>query len=128
MDWQGFLDKARSDLRVAERAFADGEPDPCVSRAYYAVLQAALAALLKLTDYRRVGRTWNQAGIAAEFDRRLISRRKVFQSHLAPVLADLREQRHRADYESETIGKKIAGQSLKRAQEFIKEVTSKLGG
>ena len=57
MDWPGFLDKARSNLRVAERAHADGEPDPCVSRAYYAVLQATLAALLKLTDYRPQGQT-----------------------------------------------------------------------
>jgi uncharacterized protein (UPF0332 family) len=128
MDWQGFLDKARSNLRVAERAYADGEPDPCVSRAYYAVFHAAIAALVKLTDYRRKGQTWDHGNVAAEFSRRLITQRKSFRSHLGRVLVDLMDQRHDADYESETVGKKAAGQSLKRAQEFVRDIVNVLGG
>jgi uncharacterized protein (UPF0332 family) len=127
MNWQGFLDKARSNLRVAERAYADGEPDPCVSRAYYAVFHAALAALLKLTDYRQQGQTWNHGNVAAEFSRRLIGQRKLFKSDLGQTLADLRTRRHRADYDSETVGSKIAGQGLKRAREFVEDVVDKLG-
>jgi len=75
MNWQEFLDKARSNLRVAERALMDGEPDPSVSRAYYAVFHAAIAALLKLTDYRPKEQTWNHESVAAEFNRRLIRQR-----------------------------------------------------
>jgi len=119
MDWQGYIDKARSNLRVAERASADGEPDPCVSRAYYAVFHAAIAALLKLTDYRPRRQTWDHGNIAAEFSRRLIKQRKVFRSHWAHVPVDLRGHREKADYRSETMGKKTAGQALKDAQEFV---------
>jgi uncharacterized protein (UPF0332 family) len=127
MSWQEFLDKAQSNLRVAERAHADGEPDPCVSRAYYAVFHAAIAALLKLTDYRRKGQTWDHGSVAAEFNRRLIRQQKVFKSHLARMLIDLREHRHDADYESKTIGKKTAGHVLKNAQEFVEYVVNTLG-
>ena len=40
MVWQAYLEKARSNLRLAEMACSAGEYDPAVSRAYYAVLQA----------------------------------------------------------------------------------------
>ncbi len=128
MNWQEFLDKARSNLRVAERALMDGEPDPSVSRAYYAVFHAAIAALLKLTDYRPKEQTWVHASVAAEFNRRLIRQRKVFKSDLAHIPDDLRTLRHQADYDSETIGKKIAGQCLRDVQKFVKEVENQLGG
>ena len=52
MECQAYLAKARSNLRVAEMAYAAGEYDPAISRAYYAVFHAEVAALLKLTDFR----------------------------------------------------------------------------
>ena len=128
MNWQEFLDKAQSNLRVAERAFMDGESDPCVSRAYYAVFHAAIAALLKLTDYRPERQTWDHASVAAEFNRRLIKQRKVFKSDLAHIPGKLCFLRHKADYNSEAIGKKIAGQSFREAQKFVKAVENQLGG
>ena len=128
MNWQEFLDKARSNLRVAERALMDGEPDPSVSRAYYAVFHAAIAALLKLTDYRPKEQIWEHRVVAAEFSRRLIKRQKVFKSYLTHIIDDLRTHRHQADYDSETIGKKVAGQSFRDAQKFVQEVVNKLGG
>jgi uncharacterized protein (UPF0332 family) len=127
MDWQGFLNKAQSNLRVAERAYADNEPDASVSRAYYAVFHAALAALLKLTDYRRKGQSWDHGNVSAEFSRRLIMHRKVFSGDLARIPADLRMYRHKADYNSDTIGEKTAGQVLKLAQEFVLAVINRLG-
>lgn len=56
MDWQVYLEKAKGNLRVAQLALDAGEYDASVSRAYYAVFHAELAALLKLTDYRRKGK------------------------------------------------------------------------
>jgi uncharacterized protein (UPF0332 family) len=52
MDWQVYLEKARSNLRVAEMACDAGEYDSAVSRAYYAVFHAEITTLLKLTDFR----------------------------------------------------------------------------
>ena len=47
MEWQAHLEKAWSNLRVAEMAASAGEHDSAVSRAYYAILHAEIAALLK---------------------------------------------------------------------------------
>ena len=52
MAWQAYLEKAQSNLRVAKLAYSAGEYNPAVSRAYYAVLHAEIAAFLKLTDFR----------------------------------------------------------------------------
>ena len=70
--WHIFLTKAQSNLQAAERDLAYRAFDPCVSRAYFAAFQVAIAALLALADYRRRGHYWDHGEVAAEFTRRLI--------------------------------------------------------
>lgn len=70
--WHIFLAKAQSNLLDAQRDQSHHAFDPCVSRAYFAAFQAAIAALLALSDYRRRGQYWDHGEIAAEFTRRLI--------------------------------------------------------
>src|SRR2546427_9462269 len=76
--WQLFLAKAQSNLQAAERDYSHRAFDPCVSRAYFAAFQAAIAALLALADYRRRGHHWDHGEIAAKFTRRLIRQRTIF--------------------------------------------------
>ena len=95
--WQLFLAKAQSNLQAAERDYAYRAFDPCVSRAYFAAFQAAIAALLALAAYRRRGHHWDHGEIAAEFTRRLIRQRKIFGGEIASILDDLKTRRHQAD-------------------------------
>ncbi len=107
-------------MQVAGRAWETAAFDPCVSRAYFAAFHAAIAALLKLTDYR--SRTWKHGEVQAEFVRRLIHRRKVFPSWMASVLQDLRELREIADYEPTNVSKVQAQKALKLASDFLEVV------
>ena len=52
MDPQVYLTKARNSLRTARNAYEQRDFDSCASRAYFAVLQAEIAALIKLTEFR----------------------------------------------------------------------------
>ena len=69
--WRTFLTKAQHNLNTASRDYAQGDFDPCVSRAYFAAFQAAIAALLALAAYHRRGHYWDHGEVAAEFTRRL---------------------------------------------------------
>src|SRR5207302_4620724 len=101
MAWQVYLEKARSNLQVAEMACDAGEYDPAVSRAYYAVFQAEIAALLKLTDFRPPH--WDHGRVQVEFNRRLIHARKVFSTVLRFIHNGMIGRRHIADYEAERL-------------------------
>ena len=122
--------KAQSNLKVAAWAYGDGEYDPCVSRAYYAVFHAAIAALLKLSDYRpkvRKGRlVWDHDGVASEFNRRLIRQRKLLSADLGSIPQELVHRRHEADYYAVQISRPIARQSLDKARQFVEAVKGKL--
>ena len=118
--WQVYWRKAVDNLRVAKQAWEMAAFDPCVSRAYFATFHAAIAALLRLTDYR--SRTWKHGEVQAEFVRRLIHRRKVFPSWMASVLPELAALREDGDYRPFHVSKSQAQRALKRAEEFLKQV------
>jgi uncharacterized protein (UPF0332 family) len=129
--WHIFLAKAQSNLEAVERDRSHRAFDPCVSRAYFAAFQAAIAALLALADYRRRGHYWDHGEIAAEFTRRLIRQRKIFGSETAGILDDLKTRRHQADYSTTSMSEKIAERALDRARklvELIEVALESMGG
>lgn len=126
MAWQAYLETAQSNLRVAEMAYSAGEYDPAVSRAYYAVLHAEIAALLKLTDFRP--RQWGHDHVPAEFNRRMIHRQKVFPTGFRFVHSDLLGRRHIADYEAERLGQVVAERCVRKAQEMVAAIARTLKG
>jgi uncharacterized protein (UPF0332 family) len=126
MDRQVYLAKARSNLRVAELVRAAGEYDPAVSRAYYAVLHAEIAALLKLTDFRPP--RWDHDRVQAEFNRRLIHARKVFSTALRFVHNDLIGRRHIADDEAERLGQVVAERCVRKARDLVSVIARGLEG
>ena len=124
--WQLFLAKAQSNLQAAERDYYHRAFDPCVSRAYFAAFQAAIAALLALADYRRRGHHWDHGEIAAEFTRRLIRQRKIFGGEIASILDDLKTRRHQADYSTVSMSDKIAQRTLDKARKLVELIEATL--
>jgi hypothetical protein len=96
MDPQVYLTKARNSLRTAPSAYEQGDFDFYASRAYCAVFQAEIAALIKLTELRQ--EQWDDDCVQEEFDRRLIRARKLFPSSLRSIHNDLIGRRRLADF------------------------------
>jgi uncharacterized protein (UPF0332 family) len=117
MAWQVYLAKARSSLRTAQSAYLQGDFDSCASRAYFAVLQAEIAALIKLTDFRQ--EQWRHERVQAQFNQRLIQARKVFPASLRSTHDDLIGRRHTADYTDQLINAWTAERCLRKAAEMI---------
>jgi uncharacterized protein (UPF0332 family) len=124
--WHIFLAKARSNLEAAERDRSHRAFDPCVSRAYFAAFQAAIAALLALAEYRRRGHYWDHGEIAAKFTRRLIRQRKIFSSDTASILDELKTRRHQADYSTTSMSEKIAERALDKARKLVELIEAAL--
>src|SRR5262249_40338102 len=99
----------------------------CVSRCYYTVFQAAIAALIHLTDFRPLGGNWSHKATQAEFNRRLVIRRKVFPGQIGKTLLTLIEWRHQADYTPINAGNRMAKASMALAETFLLAVQTQLG-
>jgi uncharacterized protein (UPF0332 family) len=125
MVWQIYLAKARNSLRTAQVAHAQGDFDPCASRAYFAALQAEIAALIKLTEFRQ--EQWRHERVQAEFNQRLIQARKVFPASLRSIHDDPIGRRHTADYTDQHVSLRLAEQCLRRATEMLAAIERILG-
>ena len=124
MDWTIFLAKAQSNLRVARLAFENKEYDPCVSRAYYAVFHAEIAALLFFTDLRLD--YWGHNFTQAEFNRRLLRERKIFASELVDSHNILAGRRRVADYGLGRTSETVARRGVAKAETFVQAVQTKI--
>jgi uncharacterized protein (UPF0332 family) len=117
MDWQIYLAKARNNLRTAQQAYEHGNVDSCVSRAYFAVFQSEIAALVKLTPFRQD--RWGHDRVQAEFNRRLIQERKLFAASQRFTHNNLIGCRHIADYTDQHVGLPGAERCLRKASEMV---------
>src|SRR5262245_58867907 len=123
-----YLEKARSSYVGARACFDRQAFDSCVSRCYYAVFQAVIAALIQLTDFRPSGGEWSHKATQAEFNRRLVMRRKIFSGQIGKTLLTLIEWRHRADYSPTSAGSRLARTSTALAEAFLTAIQDQLGG
>jgi uncharacterized protein (UPF0332 family) len=126
MDWEAYMHKAESNLRVAIAALDANECDPSVSRAYFAVFHAEISALLRLTDFR--SENWGHDRVQGEFNRRLVNERKVFSGGLRFVHSDLIGRRHIADYDERNVGRIVAERCVRKAKQMIEEIARALKG
>ena len=124
MDWQIYLSKARHNLQTAQLAYDHEDFDSCVSRAYFAVFQIEIAALLKLTSFRQD--RWGHDRVQAEFNRRLIRDQKVFSASLRFVHNDLIGRRHTADYSAQHVSARAAERCLRKATEMVSSIAEVL--
>jgi len=97
-----FLNKAKENLTAAQVCFDNGLFNACANRAYYAALQAAIAALA----HRGIKRDKIDHGqVQADFSRELINRRKIYPSKFKSYLPDIQFVRNQADYSGENVSK-----------------------
>jgi len=122
-----YLEKAQSSYEGARACLEKQAFDSCVSRSYYAVFQAAIAALIQLTDFRPARGEWSHKATQAEFNRRLVMRRKVFSGQIGKTLLTLIEWRHRADYSPTNTGRQMARASTSLAEVFLTSIHNQLG-
>jgi uncharacterized protein (UPF0332 family) len=91
-EWARPVDRAREELRAARALLEAGFPSQAVSRAYYAGLQVAVAAV------RAAGETpTTEAGVVAAFGRRVVGERGV-EHEVGRTLRKLFEDRNDVDY------------------------------
>jgi uncharacterized protein (UPF0332 family) len=120
MNWSVYLTKARKSLSTAQSAYEREDFDSCASRAYYAVFQVEIAALVKLTDFRQD--RWGHDRVQEEFNRQLIRARKLFSASLRFIHNDLIGRRHIADYKDQHISKKTAERCLSHATRMVETI------
>lgn len=114
---QGYLEKARSKLRVARDLVQREEWDDAVSRAYYAAFHAAQAALL---TEGQPGTT--HRGVLTLFGLLLVKTGKV-ERKWGRVLANLKDNRETGDYEAMSwIDAETAQRAVEEAAGFIEAV------
>ncbi len=117
MGWRAYLAKARKNLQTARSAYEQGDFDFCASRAYFAVFQVEIAALIQLTEFRQD--RWGHDRVQEEFNRRLIRARKLFPASFRFIHNDLIGRRHIADYKDQHISKRTAERCLQHATEMV---------
>jgi uncharacterized protein (UPF0332 family) len=122
---EAFLRKARESLASAEADLRAGRFNSAASRAYYAVFQAAVAALKEQGVAPR-GASWDHKFVISEFSGKLIRRRKVVSARLTGTLDILLQRRLRADYRPAGLGRREASDSTRRAQVFVQELKIRL--
>jgi uncharacterized protein (UPF0332 family) len=114
-----FLTKAKKNIQAAQLLFDNQMYDESANRAYYAVFQAALAALSAAGfQTERI----SHEAVQAMFNGELIQRRKIYPSHLKSYRLDLQAVRNDADYKLTFISKKVASRQIKKAKEFVERI------
>ena len=113
----GYAAKARESLASAEADFAAGRYNSCARGAYYALFQAAIAALLQAGEPLR--ERWAHKYVQSRFSGMLVGRRKLYPSALREALSTAIRIRHLADYDSARVGERNARQILSYARRLV---------
>ncbi|MBI3925024.1 MAG: HEPN domain-containing protein [Armatimonadetes bacterium] len=106
-------------LAAADLCLLHAYQNASISRAYYAMFQAAIAAM-KAADIE--SENWSHQALQAAFARELVHRRKVYPSSFVNALHPVMQVRLRADYEVQDVSMKVASRVLARAQEFVERI------
>lgn len=112
---QGYLEKSKDKLQVAEELLRSGHFEDAVSRAYYSVFHAAQAVLL--TEGLSAD---THQGLVNLFGLHLVKTGK-FEKRFGKYLANLKDDRETSDYEVySTIDQETAEHAVREAREFLK--------
>lgn len=113
----GYAAKARESLASAEADFAAGRYNSCARGAYYALFQAAIAALLLAGEPLR--ERWSHKYVQSRFSGVLIGQRKLYPSALREALSTGIDLRRQADYEYAGVGRRRARSALTHARRLV---------
>jgi uncharacterized protein (UPF0332 family) len=117
--------KADIALKSAKVLLEMGDTDGACSRAYYAMFDAARAALIqaKAPVKTEVAKTHN--GLSAAFSLHLIKSGKL-SADLGRALSRAHETRLLADYTGDPVEHEVAATLVQQAARFVEEITAKL--
>ena len=113
------LEKAEEFVKAAQRCLEEGWYNSAVSRAYYAMFQAARAALAAVGIHRP---WWRHGSLQATFSTELVQRRKLYPASCVRDLAEAMELRHSADYNDSHVPPRRASRVVRSAAEFVSRV------
>ena len=123
-----YLDKAEESLASAESEFVNDRYNNSANRAYYAVFQAAIHALLD-AGIRPPGNTdhWGHDYVQAQLVGLLINRRKRYSTELRNTLEQNYRLREAADYRRDRVTAVQVARAVRRAEAFVAAVTRQGG-
>ncbi|MBI2908958.1 MAG: HEPN domain-containing protein [Chloroflexi bacterium] len=113
-----FLAKAYESLAGARSEFANQRFNNCANRAYHACFQAAIYALSENGIEPRNGQ-WGHGYVQAEFNGRLINRRKLYPAGIRDVLDRTYMLRQTGDYRTNHVTEVEAFRALRRTAGFL---------
>lgn len=121
-----YLGKANKSLEVARWCLENKYFDDCANRCYYAILRAAVAALIAVGISRKESSKRMHEWIQARFPAECIRRRKIYPARIASYIADVRYHREIADYSENSVSVKTASGLYRKAEEFVTLVNKEL--
>ena len=126
MEADSFLAKAEESLASAEDDYAKGRYNACARNTYYALFQAAVAALQAENILPRGD--WTHEFVQGQFSGLLIYRRKIYPSLYSSLLAEAFRVRTRADYTAMAVPPRAVTRTLQHARSLISLVKEKVHG
>jgi uncharacterized protein (UPF0332 family) len=117
-------EKAEECLKATQRCLEERWYKSAVSRAYYAMFQAARAALASTGIVRP---WWSHGALQAIFSNELVRRQKLYPPSFVHHLTDAMELRHTADYSDVQIPPKRATRLVGAAGQFVNRVKEVIG-
>ena len=122
-----YLEKAIESLAGAESEFANRRYNNCANRCYYAMFQAAIAALIVAgVRSANVKGQWDHGFVQAQFSGVLIARRKLYPSDLASFFSEVAQRRVTADYGVFAVSETVAERALQKAKLFVSAVQRRI--
>ena len=122
MNAQELMTKARRALASAEKLLADDDADGACNRAYYAMFDAARAALIasKAPVPPEVAKT--HSGLISAFSLHLV-KPNLFPVELGRSLNKAEDLRLVADYKGDSVDTEDVQWAVQQARAFVEEVT-----
>jgi uncharacterized protein (UPF0332 family) len=117
--------KADRALKSAILLLETGDTDGACSRAYYAMFDAARAALVQIKAPVKTDVAKTHNGLSAAFSLHLIKSGQL-SADLGRALSRAHEIRLLADYTGDPIEPDIAAKLVQQATEFVEEISAKL--
>jgi len=121
---EGFLSKAKKALKTARLNFYHDDMDGAVNRAYYAMFNAARAAILASNAPVKRNFYRTHAGMIATFSEHII-KNDGMSNKIGSLLGKAQAIRLMADYKDESVSENEAKEILENAETFINAIYDK---
>jgi uncharacterized protein (UPF0332 family) len=113
------LDRARRAVESAELLLRSGDPNGACNRAYYAMFDAARAALIATQPVPAAEAIKTHSGLIAAFSLQLVKTGRV-PVELGKSFSKVSDLRLVADYSDEQVSADRATWAIEQAKEFVK--------